>query len=358
MHESHWPVMNILCGPAPLQLGHVIDLLSDPLAREGPSQHGISEDFAFAPADFNPNDESTYLTTDLLRGAIIRAESKAKYVIILLDCCYSGAMASKITGKLDDTSETSLLSNVYVLAAATGTQVSYSFPILQHSIFSFFLKHALHQIPLTPGIIPIQEIFEDVEVCSKALTSFPVHVEERNGDLHLLTKPVVPSLAYFTPSLSDSDEIDGYGKCSFVMDLFHRGHHSNLDKRSVDWIDKLAYSSEIHTLHNKNLLLGNPKVDKRQKLLVTVIILIIRSVAAIELVYNPATVGERNIVLLSFVRAIAALDLVCNKISVDYSHLYLSCSIWMKVLEEHGKSTKLLSDLLEDIKAKISDINE
>ena len=31
MHESHWPVMNILCGLAPLQLGHVIDLLSDPL---------------------------------------------------------------------------------------------------------------------------------------------------------------------------------------------------------------------------------------------------------------------------------------------------------------------------------------
>ena len=43
MHESHSPVMNILCGPAPLQLGHVIDLLSDPLAREGPSHIGYEE---------------------------------------------------------------------------------------------------------------------------------------------------------------------------------------------------------------------------------------------------------------------------------------------------------------------------
>lgn len=313
------------------------------------SGHGISEDFSFAPADFNPSDESTYLTADLIRGAIARANSRSKYNIVLLDCCYSGAMASKITGIPDDASETSLLSNVYVLAASTNKEISYSFPILQNSIFSFFLKHALHKVPLTPGVIPIQEIFEEVKVCSKALTSFPIHIEERNDKLCLIQRPIVPSLAHFTPSLSDTDEIDGYGKCSFVTCFFDSTSHCSLDKHSIDWMDELAYSSEIHALNDKNLLLGDPEVDRKHKLLMAVVILIMRSVAAIELFHNATSVGERNVVLLAFMKAIATLDLVCSELPIDHSHLYLSCSVWMKVLEKHGKSTEQLSDLMKDV---------
>ena len=321
------------------------------------SGHGISEDFAFAPADFNPSDENTYLTADLVRGAIIRAGCKAKYVIILLDCCYSGAMASKITGKLDDTSKTSLLSNVYVLAAATGTQISLAFPYLKQSFFTYFLIHALrlHKNPLMPDVIPIQKIFEEVKVCSGALSSLPVYAEERDGKLSgIFKRPAVPSLASFMPTskricFDASDEQPGQANpCSIVTDLLDTtGSHCRLDNHSLDWINELPNGLELHALCEKGLLSGNPDV------LTVVVLLIMRSIAIHELVYNPTTVGKRNVVLMAFMSIIGALNAVSDHIlPIDRSHLYLSCIFWKAVLKKYKRDDEstLLNDLLEDIK--------
>jgi uncharacterized caspase-like protein len=87
----------------------------------------------FIPANFDGSAKTIITVERLLRA--IRG-TKAKYIIMVMDCCYAGGVAEELVLSIPDDIPT------YILASCTSTQKSLSFNELGNGFFTyFFLKY-------------------------------------------------------------------------------------------------------------------------------------------------------------------------------------------------------------------------
>ena len=311
--------------------------------------HGVndsSQEWALAPADFDLT-SNTYLNARTLNACLAEVQCKAKYILIILDCCYSGAMATIMTEESGQ--ESILLPHMYVLAAGTAYQSSLSIGPLKHTIFSFFLNYAIYKVPNDiVGVLPLKDVYEECKVCCNALSSLILRLENTDNKLKLKVNKAVPSLAHFNPIVSKEytlEDIDApshpAGRLIFIMKLLEKQKHScnpfpklPLHPSTHEWLRNLIqYSpSPLALLEEKGLLMST---NDTGCVLKAVIGLMMQSIALMELVHNRDTVGNPNTFLIAFINTIAILDMIHPFLPVEIEHLSEGWAFYHHILVEN-----------------------
>ena len=316
--------------------------------------HGINDSnqkWALASADFDLT-KSTYLTTENLIKCISQSECKARYILVILDCCYSGVMATTMTAISD-----MLLPHTYVLAAGTAYESSFAVGTLRHSIFTYFLNAFVNAIPIQPNSLPLAKIYDECKLCCEALSSLILSVDTTNGDLKVNSKTAVPSLSHFDPSFSleieetdSSPQIDvvHVPRLLFVNKLFQEQSDKTKPRPQLHtlthaWLRSLIYGQyqPINILEEKQMLVSDPDGS----VLKTVVTLIMQSIAVIELVHNRNTLGEPDIFLLAFINTIAVIDMVHPSFPTGPKHMFESWQLYHNILLKYGIDDTLMKKL-------------
>ena len=243
---------------------------------------------AFAPSDFDMT-QDTYLTMSTLTTCLTEVQCLAKHILLILDCCYAGKMATNMTnGSYIDNY---LLPHFYVLAAGTDYQSSLGVGALHHSIFSYFLKYSIYKSTVdTNGVLPLVDIFEESQLCCRALSSLILCKDDEEELLKI--NQTVPVLAHFSPILTE--EVDApaaavapAGRLDFVIKLFDSSSCAptpRLHEITHGWLRTLIQLSNSPLL----LLAGKGLLSDSSEgcVLSAVIALLMHSIALIELTYN------------------------------------------------------------------------
>ena len=303
----------------------------------------------FVPGDYNRNEVSSVLTGSHIIKSIQNAQCKPRYTLVVLDCCYSGTMALSLT---EDCSEQCvLLPNTYVLAAGSANETSLLINSLGYTIFTYFLRFALDRVRPTPGALPLSEMFDECQVCAEALSSIVIRQDESG----LKYGKFKPSLAAFDPQTKlddipleatdgafgeDSSSFVPGGKTAFVFQYYQPRVDKTkpppkLNSDTLGWLNSITTldPSPLVLLDERNLFLEDG-FDTEGRVLLAVITLLIRSVAAIEVNHKNEQVTNPNLFLLAFVEVMAALDRVHNSIKVTPHHLSEGAVYYMDALKK------------------------
>ena len=339
------------------------------------SGHGIKygpDSWGFVPADFNKTVEAVLTGSDLTKS-IQQARRKSKYTLIILDCCYSGAMALKLTSDCEDDKTCSLLTNTYVLAAGSAKESSLAINSLGYTIFTYFLKFALDQVQPTPGALPLSDIFDECQLCAEALSSIVIRRDEQFGGLKF--SKFKPSLTAFDPQVQvddagvescdggmmlDEESLIGKEKTAFVWKYYKPREDktkppSVLHTITVDWLESLhtIQPSPLQILEDRDLLEGG--YDTEGRILAATITLLIHSIASIELVYNNENVANPNLFLLAFVEVMATLDRAHHNIRVTPHHLTQAALFYAEALKrskvDPTEIIKLYMQVVKDLRS-------
>lgn len=106
------------------------------------SGHGVKHKihtkkvWSLAPVDFK---QDTSLTADVFGKWFQEAECKAKHILLFLDCCHAGGIATK----LSRFSSLPVKGNLFMFAACTANEETLVIGALKHSIFTYFLSQAI-----------------------------------------------------------------------------------------------------------------------------------------------------------------------------------------------------------------------
>jgi hypothetical protein len=369
--------------PSTCSYSGIVKSLQDNAAKVGKdglfvlffSGHGINdsdEEWGLAPGDFDTT-QDTFITMATLAGCLSQADCLAKYVLVILDCCYSGMMATHITsGSLHMHSD--MLSHIYVMAAGTYYQSSLSVGALRHSIFSYFLMYTLNKIGsvASEGVLPLMDIFEECKVCCYALSSL-VLCKDTSDDAvdQIKTNQAVPSIAHFNPIMTSTsqDEIDApsyaAGRLKFLMTLFENYSYSrndvvrlSLHPTTHGWLRSLIqYSpSPLSILDQKGLLDGSSTAGAVGApgdgcILNAVIALIMQSIALIELINDLNNVGNPVKFLMAFVHTIATIDMVHPSLDIDVDHLIEGWKLYRHILVKNNVNDDSMKQLLQKIQS-------
>ena len=297
----------------------------------------------FVPGDYNRNEVSSVLTGSHIIKSIQNAQCKPRYTLVVLDCCYSGTMALSLT---EDCSEQCvLLPNTYVLAAGSANETSLLINSLGYTIFGYFLRYALDKVRPTPDALPLSEMFNECQVCAEALSSIVIHQDESG----LRYGKFKPSLAAFDlqtklgdihPVATDGEDSVPGGKTAFVFQYYQPRVDKTkpppkLNSDTLGWLNSITTldPSPLVLLDERNLFLEDG-FDTEGRVLLAVITLLIRSVAAIEVNHKNEQVTNPNLFLLAFVEVMAALDRVHNSIKVTPHHLSEGAVYYMDALKK------------------------
>ena len=321
------------------------------------SGHGVKygpDKWGFVPGDYNKTAEAVLTGPDLTKS-IQEAKCKSKYTLIILDCCYSGSMAMKLTSECEDDETCSLLSNTYVLAAGSANETSLAINSLGYTIFTYFLRFALDRVQCKPEsgmrTLLLSDMFEECRLCVEALSSVVIRRDEEYGGLRF--SKFRPSLTAFDPRVQvddigleacdaatfDEESITGEGKTAFVWKYYQPREDKTqpmpvLHRITCDWLESLTtfQPSPLQTLEERNLLEGG--YDTEGRILSAAITLLIHSIASIELVYNNDNVTDPNLLLLAFVEVMATLDRAHLNIKVTLHHLMEAALYYAEALKK------------------------
>lgn len=325
--------------------------------------HGINDsntEWALAPSDFD-HTPKTCLTSAMLNECFNSPDSKAKHIIIILDCCFSGIMATDLMKDLT-LNNAPALSNIYVIAAGTDQESSLAVGTLRHSIFSYFLKYALVQkcprsTLIPPGSLPLREVFEECRSCCDALSSLVLSIDKNTKELKL--DKTTPSLSYFNPVLREGvseegvEEVDAAAaeRLSFIMELMqkHRCKPSpSLHIETFQWLSSIVkvMPSPLFILDEKGLLDDS---SDNGRVLKAVISLIMQSIALIEYVNNKETAAHPFVFLIAFVHTVSTIDMVHQSLPVEIDHLLEAWPMYCNALKKYGVDDTEMKSLLKDI---------
>ena len=325
--------------------------------------HGINDsnkEWALAPSDFD-HTSKTCLTSVMLNECFQSTKCKAKHILIILDCCFSGIMANDITRDLT-LNDAPNLSNVYVVAAGTDRESSLAVGTLRHSIFSYFLKYALVQkkSPKTlipSGSLPLCEVFEECKSCCNALSSLILSIDKNTRDLFL--DKMTPSLTYFNPVIREGLEEEGVEevdagsavRLSFVMELMRKHSCKPNPKphtKSFEWLRSIVQWSPcpLIVLDERGLLEDS---SDNGRVLKAVISLIMKSIALIEYMHNRDNAGHPFVFLIAFVDVVATIDVVHPFLPIEIDHLLEAWSMYCNTQKKHGVDDTRMQALLKDI---------
>lgn len=302
------------------------------------SGHGIkvqSDEWGLAPADFDYTHD-TYLTSYVLSQWLSEVDCKAKHILISLDCCYAGGVGKELT----QSASLPIRGSVFVLSACTAYETSLVIGSLGHSIYTYFLSIAISKICQVPGELPLERVFNECHICSKALSSLFVRYRS-TGELeasHMQPQMDVFNLKSFVGELlgEGTDQPDAQmNRFQYALELYDRNKDIlPLAEKSLAYLDTvkaLTDGGPLNELNKRCLLSG--------RVLQTAVCSMMYSIAAIELACDDARhtkVSNVNLSITAFVYAASALDMIVHDLVVPESVFYMSWLFYKDVLVTNG----------------------
>ena len=134
--------------------------------------HGIPN-CGFVPQNDDNNTEDTLIITARVLTEWLRSNENIcpKFVLLIINCCYAGGLAQRLFEGSELPSYT-----VYVISSTEPLEKSWSVRALGHSLFYYFLTHAIKTTVITsdssPKVqLPIKSIFDECHKLCSALCS-------------------------------------------------------------------------------------------------------------------------------------------------------------------------------------------
>ena len=319
------------------------------------SGHGVkvgNGQFGLAPVDFDYTAE-TYITASVLSQWLRESGCKAKYIVLSLDCCYAGGIATALTRGTDSLNP---ISDLYVMASCTANETSMVIGSLGNSIFCYFLDHAIRSAEFSVGQFPIEVIYNKARKLSMALSSLLVNYDRSSG---LSWKTMQPELAY-SAIRTRVIEMSGKGEdqTDATVDRFRYATMlydntkpiDTLDDKCLAWIE-MAYSKngQLRELQEEKMLIAE------KCLMDTVLCSMMYSIAAIQLACHPETAANSNLCITAFMYVAAAIDVVQPGIDFQEREFALALGYYRHVLKKAGKSTQVFTSLFDQL---ISNLKE
>lgn len=133
----------------------------------GTTKHGP---LGFVPSDYDGTND-LLITAKLLSDWLINNKRiRPKFVLLIINCCYAGELATTLFENYDPPPYP-----VYVMASSEPHEKSFAFENLEHSIFYYFLTHAIKMATIeyfpTEVKLPLKSIFDECKELCIALCS-------------------------------------------------------------------------------------------------------------------------------------------------------------------------------------------
>lgn len=291
------------------------------------SGHGISirhQEWGLVPADFDYS-RDTYITADVLGKWLNEIKCNAKYILIILDCCYAGGIGKELTNlSIVDRSV-----NLYVVSACMAHQTSLVLSPLGNSIFTYFFSKAITQFHKTAGTLPVQKIFSECQTCCECLTAMLVMYNEQSG---LQIKSMRPQISVRN-IVSGQDFPDAaIGRFQYAAELYnHALPVDPLNEKSLAYLDSLLDGPDgpLLQFEKRNLLQG--------RVMETVLCSLMYSIASIEVACDTdlSKMKNPNLSITTFVQLASTIDMIHQNMEVPENIFFLSWLFYKEVLTNH-----------------------
>ena len=309
--------------------------------------HGIrigKSGWGLAPVDFDYTMEH-FITGEMI-GEWLRG-FQGRYVLVILDCCYSGGMAADIA-KYTATMEIPV-SGLFVLTSCTADESSLVVSAIGHSIFNYFLTRVMFGNPsVYSGCLPIKDVYEECNVCCQAFSSLLLSYSAREDMLKW--KMQQPEMKYyqvneFVNSLfSDEEETDAEpNRFHFAM-KYYNFEKCVLKKRPIDdkimaWME--TTSTALLELCTRGFLDG--------PLRGACVASMMYSIASLFLALKQPDLAEPNVFLVAFIHVAATIDRIHQNLILSKKDLRVALEYYASVLNTHKVKYKDLNTLYRDI---------
>lgn len=322
-----------------------------------------SDEWGLAPMDFDCT-RNTFITAAVLVSWLQYVRFQGRYAFFILDCCYASGIGEKLV--IDAVEAEIPVPGLFVLTACTALESSLVLPILEHSIFNFFLGHCLfNSYYCQRGRLPIKKVYEECQKCCLALSSLLIGYDSK---LKLLKWNMMqPEMKYFNLtefvesllSESDSTEQTDSGlpnRFQFALEYYKSG-----TKKSVIIPDKCQAWLEIVSQPNGPL----DELHKRQfiegKMLTAIVASMMYSMASFFVARQQPDMSSSNTFIVSFLHVVAAIDRVHGSVSFTLTDLKICLEFYATALDKHkispGDLRRLYNVICRDI-SKRSDSSE
>ena len=245
-----------------------------------------------APADFNPEDVTTGIFGDDLLQWLNEADCKARNVLFILDCCYSG----KLGQILKANKKLRINANLFVMCGCLHCEKIPSVGALEHSIFTYFLLDYLRTHDCRKKFYIHQAMHEISEFCLR-LSSLIFIYKENEVIYNSIINPILYTKKYCDDDIQDRD-LPQKKPESYIISLLR----SLLDTDNKDRPNKIVKTWLQMPLIYKSLKILFSKASKSEGLQNCIVSLLFRSSALLhyecEDDYGKNLLGSRNVLLL------------------------------------------------------------
>lgn len=207
------------------------------------SGHGIVNDqtelVGLAPVDYDGT-EKTCITSEIILTWLQSSGCRAN-ILFIIDACYSGGFhESSSYSESTDSPPDPNACNVYVMYSCTSEQKCYEHGILQHSIFSYCLSHAITANAVKKCFsmgLPIKDLEETYTRLTYAICLL-LDIEAQSPGLNkflMTTKPSMGAKGSVNVEYGEISEEPMIGSACEPMSL-----QLSLNQESLDWIERCA----------------------------------------------------------------------------------------------------------------------
>lgn len=311
------------------------------------SGHGVEmkvhrkKEWGLAPVDFDCTPK-TYLTANVFSEWFSEAECKAKHILFFLDCCHAGGLGTK----LGQFSNLPVKGNVYILSACTANEETLVTAALKHSIFTYFLSHAILKLCKVAGEFPLEAVFNECHNCSKAFSSLMIMYDTDGQKVKI--KSMRPQISVINPKSVELGEVvlskgdsrvqsDGeINRFQYAMELYDRN-------KPCSWLDEVTISQINWWVLPKGALY---ELNKRQflsgRVLEAAVCSMMYSIATIELACDVSheKVINPNLSIIAFLQVVAALDTFVEDLEIPQTIFFMAWMFYREVLRSNRVSMR------------------
>ncbi|XP_070561531.1 uncharacterized protein [Ptychodera flava] len=295
------------------------------------------------PADYNNTWESVISVFDLNEAL---KEARAKYVILILDCCYAGKLAEDMLfGQGIETP-------TYVLAACNSREKSLSFADLGNGFFTFFVNRYLRD-QTQQGEFPGRRFIDYCVPLVEALTALLRPIRK---DVYMMTPMSVykdvKAIASLFGNEALEDEVDAalaWTVPAYLLQLFNQDEPMPVIPDSLcDWLARTVESA-LGDLHNAGVLTSPVMYN-------AVLAMMSQSIAAILCdakteISELDALAKSNTFLLCYLRICETFDHVDprnQELVPKLTHMETCLVNYVKMVC-HAKGVEFAEDVFDDI---------
>ena len=278
-----------------------------------------------------------YITASDLSKWISEIKCEARYILIILDCCYAEGIDKDFSTKCLKLKHDM---DIYFLSSCTEMDKSIAAKPLGVPIYSYFLSKFIPKYAGEGCSLPLGRIVPDCEACCFYLSS--LYTEYKGSD--------PPKMKIMRPQHSSRHiAVDGnIERFHFIKRLYT--DDSELDDREVE-LDQTSRDflrtshGALTELSNRNMLDG--------KVITTAFCFIMYSIASYEQAADMEKIKNTNLFVNAFLEVLSTFDMILGDIQLDKDAFKEIFLFYFRSMSDNGINIEpMLKPLLREYKLK------